>query len=257
MTFQARLYRLRKARGISQEELAQAVGVSRQAVQKWEAGTSRPDMDNLAAIGHYFNASLDYLIMGISQEQSRKEGAYTQTPSAEWHYEYRSRRALWGLPLVHVNLGRGVYRARGVIAIGNIATGVVSLGLFSAGGLSLGCLSAGLLSFGGLASGLLAAFGGLAVGGLAAFGGMAHSLGLACGGVALGGRWALGGVAVAQQIAAGGAVYAPIAIGEHTSGEILFPTALHGPETSQAIRAAIEHTFPHTPEILKALFSSF
>lgn len=38
MNFQDRLYRLRKERGISQEELANAVGVSRQAVQKWESG---------------------------------------------------------------------------------------------------------------------------------------------------------------------------------------------------------------------------
>lgn len=38
--FEQRLYRLRKERGISQEELADIVGVSRQAVQKWESGGS-------------------------------------------------------------------------------------------------------------------------------------------------------------------------------------------------------------------------
>ena len=40
MEFRERLYQLRKGQGISQEELANAVGVSRQAVQKWEAGGS-------------------------------------------------------------------------------------------------------------------------------------------------------------------------------------------------------------------------
>ena len=40
MTFQERLYQLRRAKGLSQEELAHIVGVSRQAVQKWEAGLS-------------------------------------------------------------------------------------------------------------------------------------------------------------------------------------------------------------------------
>ena len=40
--FEQRLYRLRKERGISQEELADIVGVSRQAVQKWESGASQP-----------------------------------------------------------------------------------------------------------------------------------------------------------------------------------------------------------------------
>lgn len=39
--FEQRLYRLRKERGISQEELADIVGVSRQAVQKWESGVSQ------------------------------------------------------------------------------------------------------------------------------------------------------------------------------------------------------------------------
>lgn len=40
MEFQERLYSLRKGRGVSQEELANVVGVSRQAVQKWESGLS-------------------------------------------------------------------------------------------------------------------------------------------------------------------------------------------------------------------------
>lgn len=62
MEFQNRLYDLRKRSGLSQEELANLVGVTRQAVQKWEAGTSRPDMDNLAALARYFNVTLDWLI---------------------------------------------------------------------------------------------------------------------------------------------------------------------------------------------------
>ena len=40
MSFEERLYQLRRERGISQEELANIVGVSRQAVQKWESGDS-------------------------------------------------------------------------------------------------------------------------------------------------------------------------------------------------------------------------
>ena len=40
MSFEERLYQLRRERGISQEELANIVGVSRQAVQKWESGGS-------------------------------------------------------------------------------------------------------------------------------------------------------------------------------------------------------------------------
>lgn len=50
MEFRERLYQLRKGRGISQEELAHTVGVSRQAVQKWEAGAATPDLNNLSAL---------------------------------------------------------------------------------------------------------------------------------------------------------------------------------------------------------------
>ena len=62
MEFRDRLYQLRRGRGISQEELANAVGVSRQAVQKWEAGSSTPDLDNLSALAEYFGVTLDYLV---------------------------------------------------------------------------------------------------------------------------------------------------------------------------------------------------
>ena len=64
MEFHNRLYDLRKRSGLSQEELANLVGVTRQAVQKWEAGTSRPDTDNLTALVRYFNVTLDWLITG-------------------------------------------------------------------------------------------------------------------------------------------------------------------------------------------------
>ena len=50
MDFRERLFELRRQAGLSQEELANLLGLTRQAVQKWEAGTSRPDMDNLTAL---------------------------------------------------------------------------------------------------------------------------------------------------------------------------------------------------------------
>ena len=62
--FEERLYQLRRERGISQEELANIIGVSRQAVQKWESGASQPNIDNLVAISEYFGVTLDYLLKG-------------------------------------------------------------------------------------------------------------------------------------------------------------------------------------------------
>ena len=186
MEFRERLYQLRKGRGISQEELAHTVGVSRQAVQKWEAGAATPDLSNLSALADYFAVSLDYLVRGIEPEKPAApspQQAVIQNYYRGWRYEYRSRRTLFGLPLVHINLcDRSLCRAKGVIAIGNVATGLIAIGGFSAGLLTLGGFSAGLLALGGLAAGGIS-LGGLSVGLLAALGGAAFSLGIAFGGV--------------------------------------------------------------------------
>ena len=137
MEFRERLYQLRKGRGISQEELAHTVGVSRQAVQKWEAGAATPDLNNLSALADYFAVSLDYLVRGIEPEKPAApspQQAVIQNYYRGWRYEYRSRRTLFGLPLVHINLcDRSLCRAKGVIAIGNVATGLIAIGGFSAG----------------------------------------------------------------------------------------------------------------------------
>lgn len=61
MTFAEKLQRLRKQNGLSQEQLAEKLNVSRQAVSKWEMGTI-PDMENMVKLGRYFDCSLDYLM---------------------------------------------------------------------------------------------------------------------------------------------------------------------------------------------------
>ena len=52
----------RKKKGISQEDLANALNVSRQAVYKWESSQSVPDMDKIVALSSYFNITTDYLL---------------------------------------------------------------------------------------------------------------------------------------------------------------------------------------------------
>lgn len=59
-----RLVQLRKAHNLSQEKLAEQLGVSRQAVSKWECAESTPDMDNLLALSALYNITLDELIRG-------------------------------------------------------------------------------------------------------------------------------------------------------------------------------------------------
>lgn len=56
------LLNLRKIHGFSQEEVAEKIGVSRQAVAKWENGTTTPDITNCAALAKLYNVTLDELI---------------------------------------------------------------------------------------------------------------------------------------------------------------------------------------------------
>ena len=65
MTLADRIQQLRKQKGISQEELADRVGVSRQAVSKWESEQSTPDLDKILLLSDYFEVTTDYLLKGI------------------------------------------------------------------------------------------------------------------------------------------------------------------------------------------------
>lgn len=64
MEFGNRMYELRKQKGLSQEELASCLDVTRQTVSKWELGDSTPDMDKLVLLGELFEISLDELVLG-------------------------------------------------------------------------------------------------------------------------------------------------------------------------------------------------
>jgi len=122
--------------------------------------------------------------------------------SAAFPFRGIRKRAAWGLgdiPFYDIAIGpdpsRGEMRghAKGIVALGDMATGVVALGGLARGVVAFGGLAAGLVSFGGLSLGVLLAAGGLAIGSLAFGGG-------AVGGVAVGGGaagyYACGGGAV-------------------------------------------------------------
>ena len=57
-----RLVQMRKKNNLSQEELAAKLGISRQAVSKWERAESSPDTDNLIMLARLYNVSLDDLL---------------------------------------------------------------------------------------------------------------------------------------------------------------------------------------------------
>ena len=201
-TFSEKLLELRRREGLSQEQLADRLGVTRQSVSKWESGTAAPELSKLIALSELFSVSVDYLVKDYLEEPETPPAASPETGKLAEQveelsryfrgYAYDSKTRLFGLPLVSVRFclyGRPLGSrdvARGIIAIGNIAVGVVSLGLISAGLLSLGVIAAGLLSVGCLAFGL------------AALGPVAVGLWYAGGVAALGGRIAVGVAAVGE-----------------------------------------------------------
>ena len=252
MQFYQKLSELRKSAGLSQEELATKVGVSRQTVFKWESGLSSPSMDNILVLCRLFSVSADELIGNTPPKETKEEIQAVPVFSVyRFRYEYKSKRTLWGLPLVHIHIGFGFCKAKGIIAIGNIACGLISVG-----GLALG-----LLSIGGFALGLLvlagAAAGGFAVGGLAlgafAVGGLAVGF-IAVGGAAIG-VYSLGGAAIAANIAASsgnGYAHAPLGVSDGVpSGSYTRLVSDFG-----ELLQATKELFPSTPRWILELMSS-
>lgn len=77
MNLADRIQYLRKSKGISQEELANKVGVSRQAVSKWESEQSIPDLEKIIIMSDFFGVTTDYILKGVEptadKEQKNKE----------------------------------------------------------------------------------------------------------------------------------------------------------------------------------------
>lgn len=248
MTFSEQLIYLRKQKGLSQEQLGEVIGVTRQTVSKWELGDTTPEMDKLVHLGDFFSISIDALV-------GREEVNSTDTNSKaaelyRWHYEYKSKRTFRGMPLVHINIGHGLYKAKGIVAIGNVAKGLLSIGILSTGIISLGTICLGMLSLGAFSAGILAAVGGISIGTIAV-GGLAVGV-LAIGGCAVG-IYSIGGCAIALKVAAGGYAHAPIAIGDKTTGETVFH--IRDQISSDAIKNAILQKYPNTWKSLVELFS--
>ena len=94
MSFQKRLYGLRKQKGLSQDELGGELGVSRQTISKWESGETTPEMEKLVKISDYFGVSLDSLVKDTTApeppaqsddgDDDNSHRPRTKTPSKFW-----------------------------------------------------------------------------------------------------------------------------------------------------------------------------
>ena len=72
MEFHEKLFRLRKEKGLSQEELGNLLRVARQTVSKWESGETTPELEKLMCLADIFDVSLDELV-GRSEKTGQTE----------------------------------------------------------------------------------------------------------------------------------------------------------------------------------------
>lgn len=182
MQFYEKLTELRRKAGLSQEQLADRLGVTRQSVSKWESGAAMPELGKLIALSELFGVSIDYLVKeeNVSDPLAEGQGSSCSarveekldTLARDYRrsfgpvFQYTSHRTLLGLPLVSIRFGHDRHPTRyntavGIVAIGNFSVGVVSVGLISAGVVSIGMIALGLaavgmVSVGGAAIGLSA-----------------------------------------------------------------------------------------------------
>ncbi|MGG7178740.1 helix-turn-helix domain-containing protein [Clostridium paraputrificum] len=235
MNIGEKLQILRKSNGFSQEDLAEKLGVSRQAVSKWESGQTSPDINKIIMISGLYNITIDSLLkdeldINLNLDSRIEKGMNSNVnnlakevniklrfESGAFTYEYRSKRTLFGLPLVHINIGRGLKKANGIIAVGNCAVGVISFGIFSLGLISVGAISAGLVAMAGIALGLLLAVGCVAIGTFA-IGAVAIGI-YSLGALAIG-KYSVGAAAIASNVAVGDYANGNVAIGRNTVGNI-------------------------------------
>lgn len=76
MNFSEKLKEIRKKEGLSQEQLAEKIGVSRQAITKWETGKGLPDVDNMVILAEIFKTTLDELLRGTAAMAEQKPSVY-------------------------------------------------------------------------------------------------------------------------------------------------------------------------------------
>ena len=168
MNMADRIQYLRKTNRISQEELADKIGVSRQAVSKWESEQSLPDLGKIITMSDYFGVTTDYILKGIEPVVDKEQKSSELTSKilyiastafvviglfsafAGW-YEKQTMDAVWGSMIIQAVgiagyfIGRLLSAARPPFAVNwlnlsglllmpfSMVTGAISIALFKEG----------------------------------------------------------------------------------------------------------------------------
>ena len=94
MNFNEKLIELRKSKGLSQDELGQRLGVSRQTISKWELAQTYPDFQRLVLLSDYFGMSLDALVKDIDVQEVREKNLNDKQLSAIYDDVQQAKRTV-------------------------------------------------------------------------------------------------------------------------------------------------------------------
>lgn len=276
----------RKKSGMSQEQLADRLGITRQSVSKWEAGSSVPEISKLIALSELFKVSLDYLLKDYLDEESERISA--ESSNRDWRQEEQKRgenlrgedsrqqeenrrqednlrlerkvdeltRYIKGFQYTSKTKIMGIplvsVRFSRQLGKDGVAKGIIAIGNFAVGVVSIGAGSVGIISFGATAVGMLAV-GALAVG-VAAWGALAFGV-VAFGATAVG-IYSAGVAAVGKEIAVGVSAAGKTAIGETVKGNHCLKYE-RGVTTELQIKQFIDQTNPNLWKPLKDILLLF
>lgn len=269
MIFADKIVMERKKLGLSQEQLADRLNVTRQSVSKWESGASVPELGKIIQLAEMFGVSVDYLVKDYLETDSLMRDSITAGDSGRSSdsnsmdtqlemkaqmealnkylrgYSYTSKTKIGGIPLVSIRFSRYLGKdgvAKGIIAIGTVAIGVISIGAISVGIISIGALAAGLLALGAVAFGAIS-FGAVAIG-ILAVGGSAVGI------------YAAGIAAVGKELAVGMSATGQTALGSVITGTNLME--ISGDVTSEITREGIRSFLQeHCPGLWKPVEDLF
>ncbi len=217
MTLGNKLSKLRKENNITQEQLAEMLGVSRQSVSKWESDIAFPETEKLIRLSDIYNCTLDYLLKENSAEtepalspvDAHSDGLTIHIGLGSFIFDKKSAKTLFGLPLWHIctdpkKTAKGIFalgfRAKGIVSAGFLSMGVISFGMLSLGALALGMASLGIVAAGAFSAGIIA------------FGAICFGL-LSVGAVAIG-EFSVGALARGHYFALGDDAKAMVAVGK-------------------------------------------
>ncbi len=136
MAIEERIQDLRKGKGLSQEQLAETLGVSRQAVSKWESGHSFPEIEKLIAMSELFGVTVDYILKGETPFSQNDKRYSAQIIGSQAISAVAAMLFAVGIFSTFGRLGDGSYTMDifGGLVIESVAVTLVLVGFFVAGG---------------------------------------------------------------------------------------------------------------------------